>query len=53
MGMEQWFPDGDMNGGLGARIGPMQVGKNKFSNFGYEPAVAEVDPVSFACQTTR
>lgn len=32
-------------GGLGARMG-LQVGKSRFSNYGYEPEVAEVDPVS-------
>lgn len=35
-------------GGLGARISGMQVGKNKLSSIGYEPEVAEVDPVSEA-----
>jgi hypothetical protein len=42
-----WFPDSNGNVALSTRLAPRQVGNSKFSNFGYEPEVAEVDPVSW------
>lgn len=43
-GTALWFPDSHGKGVLSTRLAPRQVGHSKFSNFGYEPEVAEVDP---------
>ncbi|CAK9787260.1 unnamed protein product [Cutaneotrichosporon oleaginosum] len=40
-GTAAWFPSSNGNGALSARLAPRQVGHSKFSNFGYEPEVAE------------
>lgn len=51
-GTALWFPDSNGNGALSARLAPRQVGHSKFSNFGYEPEIAEVDPVSRSLATS-
>ncbi|BEI91361.1 uncharacterized protein CcaverHIS019_0401810 [Cutaneotrichosporon cavernicola] len=43
-GTALWFPDSNGNGALSSRLATRQVGHSKFSNFGYEAEVDEVDP---------